>query len=327
MLKIEKKLFTSQPFGESARLLRLNYQKLLLVNLQGYFDSIDNLLKIDLSEPKAKLDRLNVERRFSPLIYSIFTKLSKACQEKNLTNAIDSIHQINISPENCFYNDDFDFTTILTERWEDEFVNRIRNENVPNKSNETLLILPILNKNLTHYVNIYNDLNKRLANIDFELKLEIDYLVSRLKLFNGKSLKAATSASIFGAIYLKLPPKSEDDFTYFADHIIHETSHLTLDILLSFDKIVLNENHERFKAPIRIDPRPMFGIFHATFVLSRMVRIFQRLAQESKEKAILERLGIFKRQFNEGLETVEKYAVLSDNGKQIKDSLVLTAEI
>lgn len=151
--------------------------------------------------------------------------------------------------------------------------------------------------------------------------------MTRLKLFNGKAIRGATSASVFGAIYLRLPASDENMDIYFAEHIINETSHLHLDILLAFDQIVLNEDTEKFQAPIRVDPRPMFGIFHATFVLSRMVRLFQRLLKDKFQPEYGQKLDMFKKQFYQGLETIDKHAILTENGKKIKDSFIKASEL
>ncbi len=57
---------------------------------------------------------------------------------------------------------------------------------------------------------------------------------------------------------------------YFLDHITHETSHLVLHTLMNVDPLITNGHAQRFDAPIRPDPRPLYGIYHATFVLSRI---------------------------------------------------------
>ena len=71
----------------------------------------------------------------------------------------------------------------------------------------------------------------------------------------------------------------------------------------------------------------MFGIFHATFVLSRLVRVFQRIIKDTPKKAYIDRLETFRMQLDQGLETIEKNAVLTENGNRIKASFIKTAEI
>lgn len=324
---LEGKYFTAVPSGENAFLLSLEYRSLLLQNLLGYLNSIQSAIKLDISFIIKKYQHLDTSQRFSPAIYDLFAKLVHASNAGDVPPIVDVLHQLNILTEDDILNAQFRVSTILTENWETDFINKMRSENIPNKNNESVLLLPILNPDLSLYINTFIDLKNLIKQVDIDFFYEIECYLTRLKLFNGKALKAATSASVFGAIYLKTPPPGENIGAYFSEHIIHETSHLNLDILLAFDKIVLNEESEKYDAPIRIDPRPMFGIFHATFVLSRMVRLFQRITKERPKKEFIERLEIFRRQFDQGLETVEKHAILTENGQRIKASFIKAAEI
>jgi HEXXH motif-containing protein len=84
--------------------------------------------------------------------------------------------------------------------------------------------------------------------------------------------------------------------------------------------MVLNSDDERFTAPLRPDPRPMMGIFHATFVLSRVVRVFRRLAAHDP-KRFAASVPYFIDRFTAGHETVVKHARLSDLGHRVASTL------
>ena len=324
---IENKLFTAFPAGENASHLLREYRALMISNLVGYLKAIQSSLVIDISFIISKYEQIDVSKNFSPAIFNLFSKLSVACTKGEIPLIIDVLHKLKLLNLGNILNSEFELTTILTEDWELDFVNKIRIEHIPGKSGDATVILPIINPDLSAYAKIIADLKVKTKRVDNEFYLEIENYVTRIKLFNGKALKAATSASVFGAIYMNLPPKNESIEVYFAEHIIHETSHLHLDILLAFDKMLLNDEREKFNAPIRIDPRPMFGIFHATFVLSRMVRLFQRIMKDTNNKEYKKRLDVFRRQFDNGLETIEKYAILTKNGQRIKKSFIEAAEI
>lgn len=327
MNTLDQEHFSAFPAGNNADLLSQKYRELLLINMLGYLRSIQNSLDIDISFIIDKYENIDSEYKFSPIIYNQFSKLSYYADKGEVPQIIDVLHELNILTDEDIFNSKFQFSTILTEKWEMDFISKIRNEHIPSKSGENTLILPILTPNLSVYEKLFMNLKEQIKQIDFEFYQELENYVTRVKLFNGKALKAATSASVFGAIYLKLPPVNENPQAYFADHIIHETSHLHLDILLAFDKIVLNDSGERFDAPIRIDPRPMTGIFHATFVLSRMVRLFQRLVKDTQEIEYIKRLDVFKRQFHQGFETIEQNALLTENGHKIKKSFIEASEM
>lgn len=324
---LDNKYYSASPAGLNADNLFKEYRNLMLLNLVGFLRSVQNALPLDISLIIDKYEKLSTKKKFSPAIFSLCSQIVQVANQGNVPSIIELMHKFKILKLEEILDSKFRLSSILTESWESDFVNTIRNEHIPNKNGEHTLILPIISPNLIQYEMEFKNLKDHIKRIDFDFFQELETYVTRLKLFNGKALKAATSASVFGAIYLKIPPSNENQNHYFFEHIIHETSHLQLDILLAFDKIILNDEVELFKSPIRVDPRPMFGIFHATFVLSRMVRLFQRIIKENKNNELIDRLDIFRKQFEEGLKTIELQAVLTENGKRIKDTLILTAEI
>ena len=56
-----------------------------------------------------------------------------------------------------------------------------------------------------------------------------------------------------------------------AASLVHEQAHNVLFALSPMEGVVENGEEERFSSPLRYDARPLEGIFHATFVLARMV--------------------------------------------------------
>jgi hypothetical protein len=53
--------------------------------------------------------------------------------------------------------------------------------------------------------------------------------------------------------------------------LIHEEAHNALFALSPSEGVVANADHERHASPLSRDPRPFEGIFHATFVIARVV--------------------------------------------------------
>ena len=64
-----------------------------------------------------------------------------------------------------------------------------------------------------------------------------------------------------------------------AETLVHESAHSLLFALSCNDNRVLNPPTERHKSPLRIDPRPLDGIYHAVFVLARMHGFLAEVAQ------------------------------------------------
>jgi hypothetical protein len=68
--------------------------------------------------------------------------------------------------------------------------------------------------------------------------------------------------------------------------IVHESSHLKLFYPYLDDEIVLNDPAEHFASPLRREPRPMNGIYHAAFVLARMVAFLGDVKRIDQSAAI-----------------------------------------
>ena len=69
----------------------------------------------------------------------------------------------------------------------------------------------------------------------------------------------------------------------------------------------------------------MYGIFHATYVLSRIVRFFRLAAKlYPSRKGFANALSMTERQFNKGIEVVLSSARCTELGSQIMRSLVPT---
>lgn len=64
-----------------------------------------------------------------------------------------------------------------------------------------------------------------------------------------------------------------------AEAIAHESAHSLLFAFCTEEPLVLNGDEERYPSPLRADPRPMDGIYHATFVSARMHWALGRLIE------------------------------------------------
>lgn len=77
-----------------------------------------------------------------------------------------------------------------------------------------------------------------------------------------------SSFDLFGAILMN--PLYRNDLAHGLMTLIHESSHLRLFCWHLDDEIVLNGPEETFRSPLRRQPRPMEGVYHATWVSARM---------------------------------------------------------
>jgi HEXXH motif-containing protein len=161
---------------------------------------------------------------------------------------------------------------------------------------------------------------RALAQLDPELADERDAYIAAVRLFAGRAIVGVTSMRSFGCVHLRVPssPDEIDDPTlYYLEHLAHETSHLHLHALMNLDPLILNGDLPGFDAPIRQDPRPLFGVFHATFVLGRIARVLERYAQSVPSPAARAAHDLSVQRFEQGFATISRHAELTAAGSEV----------
>jgi hypothetical protein len=138
----------------------------------------------------------------------------------------------------------------------------------------------------------------------------------------GRGFGGASSFMLWGAILLNVQQHSTVlDMT---SGLVHEAAHQLLFGLSVNEPLVENPIHERYASPLRTDLRPMDGIFHASFVCARMHYGYSRLRRcaskmfnEIEQALIQRRLDEYRKQFFQGLSTLERFGRMTVNGNRI----------
>jgi hypothetical protein len=104
-----------------------------------------------------------------------------------------------------------------------------------------------------------------------------------------------------------------------ADFLVHEATHALLFALNRESPMVRNALEETYDSPLRSDPRPMDGIFHATLVCARVSEFYQILASRDTNLPIprqdLEAMAILNaKRYHDGHSTIKKYGDINDLG-------------
>lgn len=104
--------------------------------------------------------------------------------------------------------------------------------------------------------------------------------------------------------------------------LVHESSHMHLFGVALDSPLVLNDDDERHKSPLRLDPRPMDGIYHAVYVSARMHYALTRLLESGVLSAANEEEAraacvAHVKAFREGLATVEAEGKLTKLGQDL----------
>ncbi len=104
-----------------------------------------------------------------------------------------------------------------------------------------------------------------------------------------------------------------------AEVIAHECGHLLLFGFCTEAPLVFNDDNELYPSPLRQDPRPMDGIYHATFVSARMHWIMQQLLDSGhldagEREAARRAMEEDRHNFEAGDAVVRAHGQLSEHG-------------
>lgn len=158
-----------------------------------------------------------------------------------------------------------------------------------------------------------------------ELAAEQDAIISEIILAVGDdnadyAFDGGSSYMLWGALFLNATSHTSD--IEMVEVLAHEAGHSLLFGLCTEEGLVENPDEERFSSPLRRDPRPMDGIYHATFVSARMhwamARLLESGALSPDQQAEVERRrNASRRGFEEGYKVVIEHGRLTATGQRI----------
>lgn len=313
--------YTAIPGENHPKGLLIAFQKSILESFQEHIESIAFKTRIDLNYLQKKIAQIDPGARLSPAIFGIYARLRDAYRCNHLEPIFESLQALRMVPQDQLYAPKRNYNSILTDTWENHSIQEIHREAL--SSQEDIQMLPLLHWHSEDFPpESLRQAERIIAQLEPAMWHEIEIYVSYIKLFLGKALESVTSPRYFGAIYLRLPSQEEDPISYYISTVLHETAHLHLFAMMSGDKLVLNAENELFASPLRKDKRPMTGILHATFVLSRMIRFFRKyVARFEVGETTLNMLQKSEHLFSEGIETIRQNARLTEAGTSLFNSL------
>ncbi|MFE5327295.1 HEXXH motif-containing putative peptide modification protein [Embleya sp. NPDC056575] len=139
-----------------------------------------------------------------------------------------------------------------------------------------------------------------------EIKALTEYVVA----LRGRHFVGGSDIVLFGASYLRL----EADWTplCFADHLTHEATHQLLHAKQELHPLLLNRDEAGLASPIRSDPRPLYGTYHATFVFLRLACLMAAVLRSSATQWHEEARIRFHRHL---LGLLQGLTIISDHGR------------
>jgi HEXXH motif-containing protein len=139
----------------------------------------------------------------------------------------------------------------------------------------------------------------------------------------SNSFGGATSFFCWGALFLNAD--RHRTLAAMIDGLAHESAHAHLFSLSLGDSFVENPDNELHRSPLRRDPRPLDGIFHATYVSARMHYAQNRLIEGgllSRKEGIDARnaMKASSAAFSDGFKALSDYASLTPLGRRVMDA-------
>jgi hypothetical protein len=314
------------PTPGMVNVLHRDYKLKLIHDLINLTDYAENVLNKDYQSIKDKLSLL--ENRLSshfvaPQIYSFFSKLCDFMDEGNISEVLKIFSALQDAPEYEYGFSNQKIQIGLIEEWERQIFHE---EFVASYGADKLQPSSSTREELDVFKVHVGDTLKFIGEAEPIFLQEIGSLVSTLLLINSTSnMEGATSPRFFGAVYLSFPKHnlSEHPLLFLADSLVHEMSHLYLNTIMAYDPLVLNELNNQFSSPVRAELRPMIGVYHAVFVLSRVIRLFinsERLNLYPDRVFLKSFIKILLSQYETAYQTVSTHGILSELGKQILES-------
>jgi HEXXH motif-containing protein len=138
-------------------------------------------------------------------------------------------------------------------------------------------------------------------------------------LFNG-----ASTFFLWGATLLNADLRRTN--VSLIDLLVHESSHVLLFGIAADSALMHNSGEERYSSPLRADPRPIDGIFHACFVATRVHLVMSRLLESGVLTAEQTEQALHRRDHNGNaarvsLGVLDKHARLTELGENVLDTI------
>jgi len=178
----------------------------------------------------------------------------------------------------------------------------------------------------SNYLQMMHKAIEIVRQVDKSIYDEIMGLLVRIYIATDSNNKSArkfsgvTSFMVWGATFVNIYDyKTQWQLVQF---LVHELTHGMLYGLNCDPPLVMNSPSENYNSPLRVDERPMDGIYHATLVSARLVAFNRRwldsgLVLEDEQEIIEQTTDLSLSSFQDGKETIKKHGKLSELAQQL----------
>ncbi|MEX3957873.1 HEXXH motif-containing putative peptide modification protein [Trinickia sp. EG282A] len=169
---------------------------------------------------------------------------------------------------------------------------------------------------------------EKLTEVHPQLASHVDTLVESILFFDsaGPTNERALSLTCdrFQSLIL-INGTIDPGWVFLIDKIIHEAAHTYLYAINLREELVLNTEGSVHASPLRKDARDMVGIYHATFVIQRLIVGLTHLLghaslTDADRSEIIALLRTYHSSVDDGFATVKKHGLLSPIARELIES-------
>ncbi len=241
-------------------------------------DSFEYLLSISCKglniSPNSYLQKLTKTRgnKLNSLAYLYHTKLKNSIKEQDTIGVKEILKNLELANfiSNNIVVDSIESTTNSV--YENQLLLDIFKYGYTTTYKKEPDIKAMNKQQVNFHINTAKKSLEYLKIIDNETYKEIESCVSEIMIYESSFMNSGTSFNSLGLITMNKLINNQNWTTYL-EIIVHEAAHIHLYNLMVIDPLFKNKN-EKFFSPLRLEKRPMIGIFHGMFVLSRIIRVF-----------------------------------------------------
>jgi hypothetical protein len=316
-------LHSFEPSAERVRFLDQRMRLRLADSLRYIFQQGKGLLQVPQDQFQKFLDQL--ERcPVSPLVFSFYSDTVLAIEEDDIEEASRLLREMTSLPPHPAGV----LISEVGDPQQDTTAGRYARFFIDTDDSVKFEIFPPSREAAVNCRGLIKDAFDLMDAGDPELAAEIRSLIREIVLAAGTleakamTFDGASAFMLWGAIIINANQRKGE--LAMVQMLAHESSHNLLFGLSADESLVENSPEELFPSPLRMDPRPMDGIYHATFVTARMHRAVKGLIESgilsAAQKEIAEKeLADDARLFASGIETVDRFAKLTPLGKAVMD--------
>jgi HEXXH motif-containing protein len=146
--------------------------------------------------------------------------------------------------------------------------------------------------------------------------------------FDSRTHSTFTENAMLGAVFMAESRQPFASAMYTAEHLLHESSHLRLALVMEVDPLYEAASETRLHSPFRGTDRPVYGLVQGAFVFARMAFFLRRAYDATGDEAFRVRHGEVREDLRVALETLTATpdVTFTELGTTLMDNLAAEAE-